>query len=116
MIKNNILERFSAGRNQQKLTPLFQLSIEIWRLLITISLKTLKKPENAWRKLLNSINDINYYLGCAYENLGQKEEAWEFFEKASKGLDIPASAMFYKDQPPETIFYQGLALLKLNDG
>jgi tetratricopeptide (TPR) repeat protein len=59
-------------------------------------------------------NDINYYLGCAYEALGEIEKAGEFFENASKGLDVPASAMFYNDQPPETIFYQGLALLKLN--
>lgn len=58
-------------------------------------------------------NDINYYLGCAYEALGKNEEAKEFFIKASVGVDEPASAMFYNDQPPETIFYQGLALSKL---
>ena len=34
-------------------------------------------------------------------------------KKASTGLSEPASAMYYNDQPPETIFYQGMALLKL---
>lgn len=60
-------------------------------------------------------NDINYYLGCAYEGLKDVEKAKEFFSKASVGLDEPTSAMFYNDQPPEMIFYQGLAQLKLNN-
>src|SRR5690606_26802409 len=42
-------------------------------------------------------------------------EALEAFRKASHGLDEPASAMYYNDQPPEMIFYQGLAWLKLGD-
>lgn len=59
-------------------------------------------------------NRQNYYLGCTYEKLGEIEKAKECFKKASKGISEPASAMYYNDQPPETIFYQGLALLKLN--
>ncbi len=58
-------------------------------------------------------NNLNYYLGCAFEALNDTVKAKEHFEKASVGLDIPASAMFYNDQPPEMIFYQGMALLKL---
>lgn len=61
-------------------------------------------------------NSIHYYMGCAYEGLGEEQKAGEYFKAASKGLTEPAGMMYYNDQPPETIFYQGLALLKLGDG
>ena len=60
-------------------------------------------------------NRQNYYLGCAYENMGKHDKAKDCFSKASTGISEPASAMYYNDQPPETIFYQGMALLKLGD-
>lgn len=60
-------------------------------------------------------NDIYYTLGCAYETLGLATEAERAFVKASRGLEEPTSAMYYNDQPPEMIFYQGLAWLKLQD-
>lgn len=60
-------------------------------------------------------NDSYYYLGCAYEGMGEKEKAKEHFIKATIGLSEPINAMFYNDQPPEMIFYQGLALLKLGE-
>jgi tetratricopeptide (TPR) repeat protein len=60
-------------------------------------------------------NHIHYFLGCAHEGLGQHTEAVKWFEAASVGLDEPASAMYYNDQPPEMIFYQGLAWIKLGD-
>lgn len=49
----------------------------------------------------------------AYEKLNHAEKAAVYFEKASSGLSEPQSAMYYNDQPPETIFCQGLALIKL---
>ncbi|MCM0649357.1 DUF5107 domain-containing protein [Clostridium swellfunianum] len=58
-------------------------------------------------------NNINYYLGCAYERLNDKKTAKDYFVKASIGLDEPSGMMFYNDQPADMIFYQGLALLKL---
>ncbi|MEP6985892.1 MAG: DUF5107 domain-containing protein, partial [Chloroflexota bacterium] len=58
-------------------------------------------------------NNIHYYLGCAYEGLNDHELARAHFEKASVGLSEPSSAMFYNDQPPDMIFYQGKALEKL---
>ena len=51
-------------------------------------------------------NRQNYYMGL-------KTDDSAYFEKASTGLSEPASAMYYNDQPPKTIFYQGMALLKL---
>lgn len=59
-------------------------------------------------------NDIFYWLGCAYEQLGELEKAKEHWEKAATGLSELGAAMFYNDQQPDKIFYQGLALLKLN--
>ena len=58
-------------------------------------------------------NDFNYWLGCAYEGLNQIEEAKKHWELAKNGNSEPAAALFYNDQKPDKIFYQGLALLKL---
>ncbi|WP_339819449.1 DUF5107 domain-containing protein [Paenibacillus sp. FSL R7-0216] len=58
-------------------------------------------------------NDILYYLGCAYEVLGRLEQATAYWQAASQGLEEPSGAMYYNDQPPEMIFYQGLAWWKL---
>lgn len=58
-------------------------------------------------------NNIDYYMGCAYEGLRLSEEAEACFLKASEGLDEPTSAMYYNDQPPHMIFYQGAALRRL---
>jgi tetratricopeptide (TPR) repeat protein len=58
-------------------------------------------------------NHIFYYLGCAYEQRGQAERARQFFERASTGLSEPSSPLYYNDQPPDMIFYQGLARHKL---
>jgi tetratricopeptide (TPR) repeat protein len=58
-------------------------------------------------------NDINYWLGCAYEGLGEADKAKIAWETAVKGLLKPTIAMYYNDQQPDKIFYQGLALLKL---
>ncbi len=58
-------------------------------------------------------NDIFYWLGCAYEKRGEPFEARKNWEIASQGLSDPSPAIFYNDQRPDKIFYQGLALLKL---
>ncbi len=58
-------------------------------------------------------NEIDYWLGCAYNKLGDDQKALQFWGKASEGLSDPAIAWFYNDQQPDTIYYQGLALLKL---
>ena len=58
-------------------------------------------------------NDFNYWLGCAYEGLGKTNEAIAYWQKASEGLSEPVAAMYYNDQQPDKILYQGLALQKL---
>ncbi|SIT02445.1 Tetratricopeptide repeat-containing protein [Zobellia uliginosa] len=58
-------------------------------------------------------NEIDYWYGCALEGLGHIEKANLFWGKAASGVSEPMAVWFYNDQPPETIFYQGLALIKL---
>lgn len=56
-------------------------------------------------------NEIHFWIGVACKQLGDLQQANEYWEKAATGMDEPSSAMFYNDQQPDTIFYQGLALL-----
>ena len=58
-------------------------------------------------------NDFYYFLGCAYEALGEKRMADECWERATQGPSEPAAALYYNDAKPDKIFYQGLALQKL---
>jgi tetratricopeptide (TPR) repeat protein len=65
-------------------------------------------------KLLNAQeNNLYYYFGLAYAGQGDAAKARACFEKASAGLSEPTSAMYYNDQPPDMIFYQGLARQRL---
>ncbi len=58
-------------------------------------------------------NNIHYWLGQAHQQIGHEDVARRWFEQASVGLAEPSSAQYYNDQPPEMIFYQGLALRAL---
>ena len=60
-------------------------------------------------------NAIFYWLGNAYSGLGETEKAKQYWGMASSGMSEPAPAIFYNDQQPDTIFYQGLALTKLGE-
>jgi tetratricopeptide (TPR) repeat protein len=59
-------------------------------------------------------NNIYYYLGLALKPLDPARSK-DCFIKASSGLSEPVGAMYYNDQPPHTIYYQGLALRALAD-
>jgi len=54
-------------------------------------------------------NDLYYWLAVAHERSGNKEKANICLQKATQGLAEPTAAMFYNDQQPDKIFYQGLA-------
>ena len=58
-------------------------------------------------------NDFYYLLGVAYDAVNKKAKALACWEKATKGLQEPAAAIYYNDAKPDKIFYQGLALRKL---
>lgn len=58
-------------------------------------------------------NDIDFWLGLSYERLGEIEKANGYWEKASFGLKEPAVAVYYNDQNPDSILYQGFSLQRL---
>lgn len=58
-------------------------------------------------------NDFYYWMGCAYEGMELPDKANECWNKAKDGNSEPAAAIFYNDQKPDKIFYQGMSLLKL---
>jgi tetratricopeptide (TPR) repeat protein len=60
-------------------------------------------------------NDIFYWLGCVHQQLGMSAAAKEYFVKATIGLDEPSAAIFYNDQQPDKIFFQGLAHKRLGN-
>lgn len=59
-------------------------------------------------------NDIDYLTALAHAGLQQDEQAAACFQKATVGISVPVQAIYYNDQQPDKIFYQGLAWLKLN--
>lgn len=60
-------------------------------------------------------NDIDYWLGIAYDKNDDATTAAKYWKLAASGPSEPAAAIFYNDQQPDKIFYQGLALLKLGN-
>ena len=58
-------------------------------------------------------NAIFYWLGNACSGMNDREKARQYWGKASSGISEPVLAIFYNDQQPDTIFYQGLALIQL---
>jgi tetratricopeptide (TPR) repeat protein len=58
-------------------------------------------------------NDISYLKGCCFEALGIADKATELFKKSTKGLSEPVQAIYYNDQQPDKLFYQGLGWKKL---
>ncbi len=123
LIDNRIFHPWEGGEG--KVPAQFQLArVELAKLAIAskdytkaISLlnQCLEYPHNLGEGKLNGAqeNDFHYWLGCAYEGLGIMEEARKNWELAKDGITEPAAAIFYNDQKPDKIFYQGLALLKL---
>ena len=82
---------------------------------IELLLQCLEYPFNLGEgKLIGAQeNEFNYYLGCAFEGLQKLDVAMHYWNLAKQGNTEPAAAIFYNDQKPDTIFYQGMALLKL---
>lgn len=75
-------------------------------------------PHNLGEGKLESAqeNNLYYCLGRVYDRLkGCEAEAAECYNKASQGISEPAGMMYYNDQPPETIYYQGLSFRALGD-
>jgi tetratricopeptide (TPR) repeat protein len=58
-------------------------------------------------------NHVQYWTGVALRSLGRQDEATAAFEQAARGISRPSDPMYYNDQPPDMIYYQGLALQAL---
>lgn len=101
--------------NQFVLSLVQQAKAAIQRRKFTAAIAMLEqaqtRPHNLGEGKLHGIqeNDIFYFLGVAHAGLGEAAKAAAWWTKASTGLSEPTSAMFYNDQPPDMIFYQGLA-------
>jgi tetratricopeptide (TPR) repeat protein len=58
-------------------------------------------------------NHLYFFLAEAWMGLNDRERARVHYKQASFGSMDPASPMYYNDQPPDMIFYQGMAHLAL---
>lgn len=60
-------------------------------------------------------NEIYYWMGCAYQSMGDDKLATTNWQIATTGTSVPSEAVFYNDQRPDQIYYQGLAWKKLKE-
>ena len=60
-------------------------------------------------------NDFYYFLGQAYEGLGEHEMAVEAWKKGTEGPEEPAAALYYNDAKPDKIYYAGLCYRALGE-
>ena len=79
--------------------------------------KSLEYPLNLGEGRLEGTkdNNIHYYLGNVYTALGDNDMADKEYSLATLGVDEPAGAMYYYDQPADMIMYKGLAYRALGD-
>jgi tetratricopeptide (TPR) repeat protein len=58
-------------------------------------------------------NETLYRLGVAHDRAGCRRDARRCWSEASRGMRAPSAALYYNDQDPATIAWQGLALRAL---
>ena len=107
-----------TGQYTMSLTEMAKLAIEQEEFDKAIDLLTKAQsyPDNLGEGKLYGTqeNEIFYFLGNAYEGIRDNQKATECWTVASQGLNKVSAAFFYNDQQPETIYFQGLALIKLD--
>jgi tetratricopeptide (TPR) repeat protein len=60
-------------------------------------------------------NDFYFYLGIAFDRLGEHEKAMEMWRKGTVGPTEPAAAMYYNDAKPDKIYFAGLCFHALGE-
>lgn len=126
LIKARKFHQWEGGEGKvaaQYLTALYQLAKaaveeEKYTEAKTILLQAVDEyPHNLGEGKLESAqeNNLHYLLGLVQEKLGETEEAFASLTKACHGESEPVGMMYYNDQPPEMIYYQGLAYRKLGN-
>ncbi|MGA5657023.1 DUF5107 domain-containing protein [Rahnella contaminans] len=80
-------------------------------------LSALEYPHNLseGRLVGQTDNDICFWLGVCAQKLQQHKQAQAWFERAAAGDKGMGERRYYNDQPVDYLFYQGMALRKLND-
>ena len=83
---------------------------------ITLLQQALHYPHNLGEGKLPGSNEnhVYYFLGMAYAGIGEQQLAQEAWQKATRGDNQPTSALYYNDQPPDMLLYQGWAWQALN--
>lgn len=126
LIKARKFHQWEGGEGKvaaQYLTALYQLAKAAAAEGEYVEAKTIllqavdEYPQNLGEGKLESAqeNNLYYLLGLAQEKLGETEEAFASLTKACHGESEPVGMMYYNDQPPEMIYYQGLAYRKLGN-
>jgi tetratricopeptide (TPR) repeat protein len=84
---------------------------------ITQLTQALQYPHNLGEGKLPGSNEnhVYYILGNAYAALGDTQSARSAWQKATRGDNQPTSALYYNDQPPDMLLYQGWAWQALNE-
>ncbi|MCV9387341.1 DUF5107 domain-containing protein [Reichenbachiella ulvae] len=88
-----------------------------WDEAISYLQQSMEYPHNLGEGKLHGAqeNDIYYWMGIVLQKMGDTGAAVECWKTASSGNDEPHAAVFYNDQNPDKILYQGLALLELGE-
>jgi len=126
LIKARKFHQWEGGEGKvaaQYLTALYQLAKAAAAEGEYVEAKTIllqavdEYPQNLGEGKLESAqeNNLYYLLGQVQEKLGETEEAFASLTKACHGESEPVGMMYYNDQPPEMIYYQGLAYRKLGN-
>lgn len=74
-------------------------------------------PDNLGEGKLDTVteNELDYFRGETLRAQDKNKEAEEYYKSATRGEQIPGSAMYYNDQSAELIYYQGLSWLRLGE-
>ncbi len=72
-------------------------------------------PQNLGEGKLPNVpeNDIHFWKGIVYREMGNEEMATKEFQLATRGEHQPTQAVFYNDTPAEQIFFKAKALQQL---
>ncbi len=125
MLKNRIFHPWEGGEGKvtgQYVNSIMAIAMELikeekFENAIDLLQKAKQYPHNLGEGKLPATqeNDIDYWIGCAYEGYNNVKEARKYFEMATIGNCIPCAAIFYNDQQPHQILYQGLAWKKIGE-
>lgn len=74
-------------------------------------------PDNLGEGKLPNVpdNEADYYLGVAYQRMGEEAKAQAAWRAGTAGSQEPASVRYYNEQPSDYIYFQGLSFRALGE-